>query len=596
MFSLTTHRPRNVDTLRAASILYGDLGTSKAYVIGLALALAGYSSVWLIAAVSLLTILIGINYSVICRCYPNGGGVYASVRKRSATISLIGAFFLIADFLVTAALSALSAFNYLGVSDPIFFSVVFIGIIGALNYFGPRHTGTMASVIAIVTVITLLVLVAFSLPHLSAAWHNIQPLQGKPLDIWRHFVGVIVALSGIEAIANTTGVMKLNRGSTMDKPHVTNISTKAIVIVVAEVAILTTFFAFIASAISNYEISGGEVNAPGYPNVRDSLLRYLAQVFVGQYFGVYAGQVFGWILSIAVTVLLLSAVNTSISGLIALQYLMAGDGELPYYFQKVNRFGVPLVALLMATIIPMFLIIIVRDIPGLATLYAVGFVGAIATNLGSTSTDFSLDVKWRERILMMIACLIMIAVEITLFIEKPHARIYVFSILALGLILRGLAREKKERQLRRVVEEAFPKKTPSPAVTYSILCPIQKESHALEVALEKSNTYGHTLHILFIREQSVISEVDRQRTSATDEIAQKIKTIVAEKGQTNLIHFYYCVSDSPIDIIIAYALRLEVKELIFDSPRPARLFQRFKGNSVSKLRKLLPNEIELFIT
>ena len=39
-----TKRPRNVDAARAAAILYGDWGTSKAYVIGLAFAIAGYSA------------------------------------------------------------------------------------------------------------------------------------------------------------------------------------------------------------------------------------------------------------------------------------------------------------------------------------------------------------------------------------------------------------------------------------------------------------------------------------------------------------------------------------------------------------------------
>ena len=48
---ITTKRPRNVDWPRAAAILYGDWGTSKAYVIGLAFAVAGYASFWLIAAI-----------------------------------------------------------------------------------------------------------------------------------------------------------------------------------------------------------------------------------------------------------------------------------------------------------------------------------------------------------------------------------------------------------------------------------------------------------------------------------------------------------------------------------------------------------------
>src|SRR5580698_2186782 len=114
----TTKRPRNVDTPRAAAILYGDWGTSKAYVVGLAFAVAGYASFWLIAAMCLLTALVGINYMAICRHYPDGGGVYASVRHRSEIISIDGAFLLVADYIVTAAISALSAFEYFGFPHP----------------------------------------------------------------------------------------------------------------------------------------------------------------------------------------------------------------------------------------------------------------------------------------------------------------------------------------------------------------------------------------------------------------------------------------------------------------------------------------------
>ena len=81
MVTLATHRPRNLDSARAAAFLYGDLGTSKAYVIGIAFALAGYASFWLIAAVSVLTIIIGFNYVILSlKYYPSGGGVYASLR------------------------------------------------------------------------------------------------------------------------------------------------------------------------------------------------------------------------------------------------------------------------------------------------------------------------------------------------------------------------------------------------------------------------------------------------------------------------------------------------------------------------------------
>src|SRR5436189_3530728 len=171
MIPTNIKRPRNVDWKRAAAILYGDWGTSKAYVIGLAFAVAGYSSFWLIAAMCVLTALVGLNYMVICRLYPDGGGVYASVRHRSEVISIVGAFLLIADYLVTAAISALSAFQYLGVPHPEKFAAMSILIIGLLNLLGPKQTGGLAFLISIPTAIVVVVLGLFQLTaHRRSTW------------------------------------------------------------------------------------------------------------------------------------------------------------------------------------------------------------------------------------------------------------------------------------------------------------------------------------------------------------------------------------------------------------------------------------------
>src|SRR5208337_302213 len=166
MLSITTKRPRNVDSPRAAAILYGDWGTSKAYVIGLAFAVAGYSSFWLIAAMCLLTALVGVNYMAICKHYPDGGGVYASVRHRSEIISIVGAFLLVADYIVTASISALSAFQYLGIGHPELCAGAAILGIGALNYFGPKHTGGLAFLVSVPTAIVVVILGLFTIPHL----------------------------------------------------------------------------------------------------------------------------------------------------------------------------------------------------------------------------------------------------------------------------------------------------------------------------------------------------------------------------------------------------------------------------------------------
>src|SRR4051812_8288969 len=111
---LTSERPRNLNWFQAGSLLFGDWGTSRLYVLGLAFLVAGRSSFWLIAAMSLLILIVGWAYSQICRLYPDGGGVYTAARQRSKLLGVVGALLLFADYTVTASLSSLDAFHYFG--------------------------------------------------------------------------------------------------------------------------------------------------------------------------------------------------------------------------------------------------------------------------------------------------------------------------------------------------------------------------------------------------------------------------------------------------------------------------------------------------
>src|ERR1700712_1323294 len=111
---LRSERPRNVNWFQAGSLLFGDWGTSRLYVLGLAFAVAGRSSFWLISAMSVLIVVVAWAYTQICRLYPDGGGVYSAARQRSKLLGVIGALLLFADYTVTASLSALDAFHYFG--------------------------------------------------------------------------------------------------------------------------------------------------------------------------------------------------------------------------------------------------------------------------------------------------------------------------------------------------------------------------------------------------------------------------------------------------------------------------------------------------
>src|ERR1700759_2693061 len=146
-----THRPRNVGWARAAALLYGDWGTSKAYVIGLAFVAAGFSSFPIILAVCALTGLVGFNYIIICKHFPDGGGVYSAAREQSRVLAGLGALLLLANFIVTGALSAWGAVAYFGIPREYLkeATIGFLFVIGLINYFGPKHSGTFAVALAI---------------------------------------------------------------------------------------------------------------------------------------------------------------------------------------------------------------------------------------------------------------------------------------------------------------------------------------------------------------------------------------------------------------------------------------------------------------
>ncbi len=666
---IETNRPRNLDAKRSAAILYGDWGTSKAYVIGLAFAFAGYSSFWLILAMCLLTAVVGVNYIFICNHYPDGGGVYASVRHRSEIISIVGAFLLIADYIVTAALSALSAFQYLGVPHPEKFAAVAIALIGGLNWFGPKHTGGLAFLVSIPTAIVVVLLGIFSIPHIPLAVHSIAALQGGWGANWPRFVSIVLALSGVEAVANSTGVMKLDPGCADDKPSVSKTSTPAILWVMAEVVFFTAFLGLAMQALPHLHQTTFDpsdptidprhpgVDAPGSSGVRDYMLRYMGQVFVSHAFGPAAGHVMGVLVSIVFGVLLLSAVNTAIGALISTMYLMARDRELPTVFRRLNDFGVPTWGLVVSALVPLGLVLAVSDLSGLAELYAVGVVGAIATNLGACSTDGKLGLVLWQRIIMFLTFVVMVVIEISLFVDKPSARVFAVTVLAIGLIMRALAREQAQRSafavvlvmviglfidnpragvlavtimaggliLRGLLGERKLKlqatgtapAPASPAVAAGssglapapflpigdretangapLLCAVRGIGKTLDFAMEEARESKRPLYLLFVREQPLITSEDRKRKWRDDTEAREIFGYARDHADGAVILPGYAVSDSPADTIVDFAATIGASRLLLGAPARSGLVNLLRGNIIRQVSDALPEDIHLLV-
>jgi len=384
------HRPRNVDWKRAAALLYGDWGTSKAYVIGLAFVAAGFASFPLILAVCALTAVVGFNYIIVCAHFPDGGGVYSAAREQSRFLAAAGALLLVANFIVTAALSGWAAVSYFGV-PPQYARVATMGlviVVGVINYLGPRHSGSVSIYFAIPAILAVITIIGLSGPHLTTA--HLEPRHANLAVVWTQFVGVILALSGVEAVANITGVMKLDPGATAGHPKVTRTAAKAIIPVAIEVVVGTAMLGWAMLSMPKYF-------TPELTQHSEDMLRFLGEHYGSLAVAQWFGEAFGFAIGLVFGLLLVSAVNTAVVALIGVIYMMAQDGEMPKQLARLNRHGVPKFPLAIAVAIPILVLAVTRNFEALAGLYAIGVVGAIAVNLGSCTFNKRLGLAWWQR-------------------------------------------------------------------------------------------------------------------------------------------------------------------------------------------------------
>ena len=441
---VTGERPRELRWYHAGPMLFGDWGTSRLYVLGLAFAYTNRSSFWYVAAMCVLMIGVGWSYEIICRLFPDGGGVYSSAQRRSQLLAVIGGLLLCADYVVTASLSCLDAFHYLGLNgyylngsgigttksgiplDALAATVTILAV-GWLNYFGPTKTGAVAMVVALATVVLTLAIGIACLPHLGEAFARVEsPFKHGIGRSWIGFTEIVLALSGVEAIANMTGIMV---------QPVEKTARKAILPVLIEIVILNLILALAMTSLPDsilFETVMGPDGKPALGANGEPILAHTGDM-LKQIAAHYISPGFAAVASVVFAALLLSAVNTAIGALVSTQFMLSRDKELPQRLSKLNRFGMPEIPLIVAAVIPAVVVVLFPDVEKLAGLYAIGVVGAISITLASTSTNRQLDLKSYERAFMFGLTLVMLAIGFTICTEKPAARSFALIVLVAGL-------------------------------------------------------------------------------------------------------------------------------------------------------------------
>jgi amino acid transporter len=559
---------------------------------------------------SLLILAVGWAYTQICRIYPDGGGVYTAAKQKARLLGVIGALLLFADYTVTASLSALDAFHYFGLgqqhqstvehvkdagdriqlnteegahnadndevyeplwawNSPGLWAIVAIGLIGAFNLLGPKHSSRFAVFAALGMVAITLLVVAFALPQIHWSQVEFGSFYQPPGKMWEAFVGIVLALSGVEAIANLTGVMK--------KPvYIT--AKKSIGLVAAEVALFNLLLAFAMLAIP--VLSRSEHSA--------DMLAFMAGHYVGNW-----GE---WPVRIIGGTLLLSATNTAVNGLMSIVYVMSRDGEMPAIFQRLNGWGAPWVGAMVAAAVPALVLVIAHDLETLASLYAMGVVGAVAINCSLCTFHPRLR-KFYRKFGMAVLALVLIAIWITLAFTKWHATVFVSVVLVCGLTLRLITRSAAKRTpkqslLRRaIVEQLSPEAMAKPR----ILMATAGSARLAEPAIQLAKAEGAALVVAFIRAVALSYKVEAENvlTLDTDPAALAMFTTFLDLGHKYSVPIIpmYDTGPDPAVLLAEHAAIHGCERVLIGTSRRGMLHHLIRGSFQRKLEALLPPEI-----
>jgi len=461
--------------------------------------------------------------------------------------------------------------SLVALDSPGLWAIIAIAGIGLFNLMGPKHTGGFAIVAAVGMIFITLLICVFALPQVN--WHEVPHRIGKPDfshpgQLWVAFVSIVLALSGVEAIANLTGVMRRPVAVT---------ARKAIWFVAAEVAIFNVILALCMLAI--------------FPINRDGHLEDMAAFLTGKYVGIW-GE---WAVRIIGGLLLLSAGNTAIAGMTSIQYLLARDGELPAPLVRLNRFGVPWMPAMIASTVPILVLVISHNLDQLAALYAIGVIGAVAINISLCAFHPRLR-RLHRKAPMMLLGVVLLSIWVTLAYVKQEALLFVCAVMVVGLVARALNKKLAVRKGPRpsLLRQAIMQQLGAGALNRPRVLVGTYGSCALaERALTLAKRTGATLVVCFIRSVRLRYNLDRQLTMDTDIAALRTFARFLDLGDGMGVPVLpiYDSGDNAAELLAEAAALTGCDRVLIGTSRQGALYHLIKGHFQQQLEELLPPEI-----
>ncbi len=434
------------------AVVFADIGTSIYYVPGILYNHYSTRSALFVGMTLIVFLLLTLKYAEVSWRYPEGGGVVTvSTRALHPFAGLLGGLFILVDYFLTVAISAVSGIFYLAVVAPaleptrvaVAVTILALLLLGVLNWLRIKESARVSATFATLAAIGQLLVVFAAAAYLGPAGivdsfralgHG-PPLG--PLTLITGYAAAFLAFSGLESISQLAPAMKEPRR---------RIAREAMIAVVLTIAVTSPLLTLWSTTLLH-----GTITSESQLNQFISLLGART-----------AGQALAAYVAISGSILLIFASNTGIIGAYHVFIALSRMGFLPRLLEVRNRWRkTPHWAILLAVGLPMVLVAVtLANTTTLGDLYAFGLLGAFIL------TCLSLDiVRWREGRLRpglltprwalgfavgVLTTFLVAVAWLTNLVNKPLATEFGGGLVVLGLLI-GLLTYAYGRQQSPVV-------------------------------------------------------------------------------------------------------------------------------------------------
>jgi amino acid transporter len=440
---------RGLGPLLCWAVVFADIGTSVYYTPGILFARVGVHAALFVALTLIVFVLLTIKYAEVAVRYPEGGGVVTVAAQAIHPVAgLIGGLFILVDYFLTSALSALSGLIYLSVLAPglsetvVLLTVVALILLAGLNLVGINADAKVTAVIAVVALASQLAVVIAVLAHagvgtaVAAVPKTLSGPRISGVGLLTGYAGAFLAFSGLESISQLAPAMA--------RP-LRRVAPRAMVIVVLTIVITSPLLTLWATTLLNASHTN--------PNQ-----------FISALGGYAAGPLLQTEVAASAGLLLIFASNTAIIGCYHVFIALSKLRFLPEGLQHRNRWrNTPQWAVLAAVAVPIAVVVISQGNVGLlGDMYAFGLLGAFSV------TSVGLDiVRWRERralqgrsyvahakpagvstfmfVVGVVTSALVVMAWVTNLFAKPLATLFGGGITLVGLAVAGVTYRLRQR-------------------------------------------------------------------------------------------------------------------------------------------------------